>query len=636
MHPDLAAQFPNIKTYRGQGIDQPAASIRLDYTEHGFHAQVLSPDGKYYIDPYFHLQTDLYMSYYKRDLIVDVENANFSEAVYSDTGDLLYSHERHDLDGADEHHDDEPHAEPFPAKIQLGEIPDDNVSPGSNPPSLAPPFGTQLRTYQTAVAATGEYTQFWGGTVSAGLSAIVTAINRVTGIYETDVAVRLELVPNNHLLVYTNGATDPYTNNNGFTMLGQNQTTVDAVIGNANYDVGHVFSTGGGGVAYLGVIGQTGAKAGGVTGLPSPVGDAFYVDYVAHEFGHQFGANHTFNGDSSNCSGGNRNGSTAYEPGSGSTIMGYSGICGNDNLQFFADAMFHSASIDEIRTEVTTGTGQSSATITNTGNTIPVVSAGANYIIPDQTPFELTATGSDANGNSSLTYSWEQRDLGPQRDVNASDNGSSPIFRTWAPTSDPTRVFPRMVNVLNGTTVVGEQYPTTNWNTMDFRVVLRDNAVGGGGVVSDDMTVRVVNSGTGFDVTSQSSTTTWTGLSNQTITWNVSGTNSGLINTPNVDILFSLDGYNYDIVLATGVPNDGSQSIVVPNVDTTTGRVKVKGSGNVFFDVNRANIRVNSIVIDPPGSSWRLSQRHSRGEWTAEFRDQVDGMQPMIRPSVTN
>ena len=312
--------------------------------------------------------------------------------------------------------------------------------------------------------------------------------------------------------------------------------------------------------------------------------------------GHQFGANHSFNGDSSACSGGNRNGSTAYEPGSGSTIMGYAGICGNDNLQNNSDAMFHTVSIDEIRVEVTTGTGGAAAAVTNTGNTIPVVSAGADYVIPDQTPFELTAVGMDADGDASLTYSWEERDLGPQRDLNAPDNGSSPIFRTWLPTTSPTRVFPRLFNVINGTTVNGEQYPTTNWSSMDFRVVIRDNAPGGGGVASDDMRVQVVNSGTGFDVTSQSTTTSWTGLQTETITWNVSGTNAVPINTPTVDILFALDRLNYDIVLASGVPNDGSQDITVPNVDTTQGRVKVKGTGNVFFDINRGNILVTSAI----------------------------------------
>ncbi len=603
MEPELAAQFPLIKTYRGVGIDDPFASAVFDYTYQGFHAQVRSPSGTFFIDPYYHLDTSVYASYYRSDMDLATVAAGWNELGVLEDGQLTPDDHDHDHDHDHENHEtwdtldqevSPADAAPLGLSQPAGEMPHHDHPFDEDTPSieLVPRTGTQLRTYRTAVAATTEYTNFQGGTVNAGQSAIVTAINRVSGIYEDELTIRLVLVANNDLLVYT-GA-DPYTNNNGFAMLGQNQSNLDSVIGNANYDIGHVFSTGGGGVAGLGVVGLSGSKAQGVTGLPSPVGDAFYVDYVAHEMGHQFGGSHTFNGDSGSCAGGNRSGSSAYEPGSGSTIMAYAGICGNDNLQSNSNAYFHSRSLDQI-VQLMDGSRAGVGTRINTGNTIPTAEAGSNYTIPAETPFILTGAGSDADGDP-LVYNWEERDLGPQQDVNSGDNGSSPIFRSWTATSDPTRTLPRLSNLLANNTVRGETLPTTN-RTLNFRLTVRDNNGAGGGVATDNMSVIVRNAAGPFLVTSPNTTVTWEGGDTQTVTWDVAGTTGNGINTSQVNILLSVDGgQTYPYTVLSGTANDGSESILVPNVGTTQARLKIEAVGNIFFDVSNRNFTINERV----------------------------------------
>ncbi|MEM7333211.1 MAG: reprolysin-like metallopeptidase [Chloroflexota bacterium] len=562
MEAGLAVKYPDIKTYIGEGIDDPSATARLDWTPHGFHGMILSQQGTIYIDPYSRGNVTHYISYYKRDF-TPTQAWNELPPV--------------DLDGTAER------------VAQLVAQNQGSVSSGS-----------QLRTYRLVVAATGEYTAFHGGTVGDAQAEIVTAINRVTGIFERETAVRLVLISNNDDVIFTNGSTDPYSNNNGFAMLDQNQAELDSTIGSANYDVGHVFSTGGGGIAGLGVICSSSRKGEGVTGLSNPVGDPFYVDFVAHEIGHQFAGTHSFNSTRSSCGGGNRTGSSAYEPGSATTIMGYAGICGSDNIQSNSDDYFHTINFDQIMNHVTFGSGSNCGTVTSTGNNPPIADAGTGgFTIPADTPFELTGSGSDADGTDSLTYNWEQFDLGPSGSPN-SPSGNAPLFRSFTATSSPTRTFPQLSDLLNNTQTLGELLPSYT-RSLEFRLTVRDNETGGGGVDYDSISFDVDGNSGPFLVTAPNTAVSWTFGGSETVTWDVAGTSSAPVSCANVDILFSFDGGNsFPITLLAGTLNDGSESVTVPNASTSDARLKVACSDNIFFDISDSDFTITSSSPNAP------------------------------------
>ncbi len=595
----LAAKYSEIRTYMGQGIDDPTATLRFDVTPAGFHAMILSSNPTVYIDPYSRNNTRDYICYFKRDISFD-EARRFEEVGLLGT-------------------------ESETAK-EIARI----VEQG-----LPYSIGENLRTYRLALACTGEYATFHGGTVPGALAAMVTAMNRVNQIYEREVSVRMVLVANNDTIIFTNPATDPYTNSDGGAMLSQNQSTINSRIGSTNYDIGHVFSTGGGGIAGLGVVCVGSLKAWGVTGLPSPIGDPFYVDYVAHEMGHQFGGNHSFNGTASNCGGGNRNGSTAYEPGSGSTIMSYAGICGTHDIQNNSDDYFHGISIDEMVAYTTAGNGSFCPVVTATGNNAPVSVAGpGGNTIPLGTAFSLTGSGSDVDGDS-LTYCWEQFDLGPGGHPNA-PSGNAPIFRSFKGTSNPTRIFPRMQDIINNTQTIGEILPSYT-RTLHFRLTVRDNRAGGGGVGKSSLTLPVATSGP-FRITSPDSVGSWKTNSIDTVRWNVANTNLAPVNCATVNILLSTNGgMTFEDTLATGTPNDGIEPVIVPAIVVENARVKIEAADNIFFDFSNLNFSIATILtpvlVAPPNNAqnqppsltlvWRqvegASTYHVQASRNAEF-----------------
>ncbi|MBU2926658.1 zinc-dependent metalloprotease [Winogradskyella psychrotolerans] len=559
MASELQAQFPDMKSYAGQGVDNPTEIIRFSMTSKGFHAMILgTSDGTQFIDP-FSKVGDIYTVYSKRDL----SDRNF--------------------------------------EFECGVIDDPLLDTTSfEAPSSKNANDGTLRNYRIAVACTGEYTQFHGGTVADAMAAIVVTLTRVNSVYERDLAITLTLVADNANIIYTDGDDDPFSNDNESILIGQSQSIINFEIGSANYDIGHTFSTGAGGLASLGVTCNTNFKARGVTGVTQPVGDAFDIDYVAHELGHQFGAPHTFNGTVGNCSGGNRSASNAYEPGSGTTIMAYAGICGSDNIQVGSDAYFHQNSINNIWSHVTS-TGACPINRTSTGNTEPVANAGANYTIPQGTPYKLNGNGStDDDGMETLTYTWEQYDLGTAG-LPTETAFSGPLVRSFEGTENPIRYVPRLSDVLNngGISTTWEKLASVN-RDINFVLTVRDNDARGGQTDSDQMTITNVTAAGPFTVTSQSgSEIVWTPGETETITWNVAGTTGNGVNATNVNILLSTDeGVTYDTVLASNVPNDGSHSIVVPDVSAAKCRIMVEGAGNIFFNLNTSFFAIGSYAYE--------------------------------------
>ncbi|MEV0155692.1 M12 family metallo-peptidase [Micromonospora sp. NPDC050686] len=737
MEAGLAAKHPEITTYAGKGVDDPTATVRADLTPLGFHASVRSAAGNWYVDPYYHLDQSLYASYFARDL----ENPHGTFVEREDVTDAAHA------------------------------LADEVAGAQADVP-VGPPV--KLRTYRVALVTDPSYATFFGAeNVTA---AKVTLMNRVTQIYEDETAIRLVLINDTDktnlntaaLATEPNGPcgsaacfTPQQLTSCGSGTLSRNRIVLGQLVGASNYDVGHIgLGVNGGGVASLGVIGGN-SKAQGCTGLPSPIGDYYAVDYVSHEMGHQFAGNHTFNGTQLNCSGGNRSAANSYEPGSGSSIMAYAGICQQDNLQPHSDPYWSHRSYTEITNYVTSvrpainevqtvslrdfdtdgdsftvrynGTDSApivrggnyttagmkaaiegiagwpaGATVTvaafggsgtlndagfqvtfggtlaatnvdalgltnlsgaagfvgetakggaidngghlveETANHAPVVTVPDTVTIPVRTPFALTGSATDADGDP-LTYLWEQNDRGATAGTalvnNTKTNG--PLFRVFseaayvsptdtlkyhspglnAVTTDSTRVFPDLRQILAGNTnaktgacpaappapttlsaelvdCYSEFLPTAAWvgfandRTLHFKLTARDGRPGGGGLGSADVAVVLAPGAGPFLVTSQGSASVLDGGSTQTVTWDVAGTDAAPVNAGQVKISLSADGgLTFPYVLAERTANTGSATVTVPNVATSRARIKIEAVGNVFFDVNDADLTIRSAPV---------------------------------------
>ncbi|MEW5677523.1 reprolysin-like metallopeptidase [Flavobacterium enshiense] len=548
---ELQQQFPDIRAYVGEGIDDKSAQVRMSISPFGISTMTFRAD-----------KPTEYMEVFSAD--------KTTYALY--TKDSKSSRIPLTCSTLDEH-------------IATDLMHQANQLNNNRSSDLV------LRTFRLAMSVTGEYSTYHGGTLPQVVAAVNTTMTRVNGVFEKDLAIRMNLIANSTNVMYLNAGTDPY----GATDANYNselQSTLTSVIGEANYDVGHLMSAIGnnGNAGCIGCVCTNGQKGSGFTTSTVPVGDNFDIDFVVHELGHQFGANHSF-------SFSNENNSVNYEPGSGVTIMGYAGITSYDVAPHSIDT-FHAGNIAQIQTNMAGKTCETETAITHGA---PAVNAGADYTIPFSTPFTLTGSATDTGGGS-LTYQWEQYDdaaLAAQLTTGSPASPTKvagPNFRSYLPTASGARTFPNWTSVLAlspttfGTEIIVEALSSVT-RTLNFRLTVRDNAANGGQTNFDDVAITVANK-TALTVTVPNNTSYPTG-STQTVTWTGTGGVNGhntIAGATNVDILLSTDnGATWGYTLATGTPNDGSESVTLPaGVNAVSCRFLVRASANIFFNVSQA------------------------------------------------
>lgn len=555
LSPESASEHPEIKNYDIRSVDG-GYNGRITYSPVGMNIMLLLPGERQYITPFSQTDALHHAVYSVKDYEVP-ENLRVACGVEGDT--VVHAAQR-------------------TTNVTLGDC--------------------TLRTYRLAVAATGEYTN-WAGSQANAIADITTTVANVSLIYELQLAIKFTLTTNNSI-VFTDSLTDPYPTVSfpNTTILNTNTTTLNNAVGSANYDLGFVVNYGwNGGLAYTPAI-CSGNKGGGAGGLNFSTLSTIMDNLMAHEIGHMFSAQHTMStGTNAGPCSANVNLPTAYEPGGGSSIMAYSGsVCSGLYYQSYPDGYFHFNSEQLI---LTYAISQSTCgTQTTISNNSPSISVPANtYTIPISTPFKLSASGTDVNGNQ-LTYTFDQYDAAAtyMTATPSATATSGPVFRSYPPSTTPGRTLPPLANILAGTANTWEVLPSVS-RTLNFKVLTRDNASGGGCVAYENIAVTTNSAAGPFAVTSQNSATSYTanGSDTMTVTWNVANTTAAPVSSPNVDILFSSDnGQTFPYTLASATPNNGSKTLLVPNINTTLGRIKVVSSNNIFFDINKAAITITS------------------------------------------